>query len=128
MNSCERTLYPAYAHSRVGATLSSTLGASSTLPAAIHSHQMRTPTRKCASKASPHKGKKPNRVDEASPLKSSVSPQSINTPNTRANKGSISMGKSAKSAAPLAEEDNRSSSKSRGWFFSFVVMVCFHRV
>ena len=86
---------------------------------------MKTPTRKCAAKASPNKGKKPKTVDEASPLKSSVSPRSINTPNTRASKGSISMDKSAKSAAPLVEEDNRSSDKSRGWFFTFAGRFAF---
>lgn len=86
---------------------------------------MKTPARKsAAAKASPEKGKKPRTMDATSPLKGTKSPRSINTPNTRASKGSISVEKSAKVAAPFTVDENRSSSKTRGWCSSFACLVC----
>ena len=87
---------------------------------------MKTPTRKstAAAKASPEKGKKPRTMDATSPLKGTKSPQSFNTPNTRSSKGSISVEKSPKFAVPFFEDENRSSTKTRGWCSSFACLRC----
>ncbi|MCO5588946.1 hypothetical protein L7F22_042909 [Adiantum nelumboides] len=74
---------------------------------------MKTPTRKCAATkpCKPEKGRKPKTMDAASPLKGTTSPRSINTSNTRASRGSISMEKLENFAAPSVEDENRSSTK-----------------